>query len=385
LPTIFRFALAAVVFAFVAPAVAQAPIDTPAKYAFMVDFDTGAVLLAKNADELMPPSSMSKLMTAFMIFERLAAGTLKMEDTFGVSDRAWRVGGSASGGSTMFLPVGSRATVGDLLRGLIVQSGNDASIALAEGYAGTEERFAELMTKRAREFGVQRGTFKNATGLPNPEHLLTPREIALIAKQIIANFPQYYSIYSETDFTYNGIKQGNRNPLLYKNLGADGLKTGHTAEAGYGLTASAKRDGRRLILVVNGLGSMNERSRETERLLDFGFREYDNYTVVTSGRVVDEADVWLGAANKVSLITERDITVTLPRRLRPKVKVSIAYENPMPAPISKGAKIGTLRVDVPEGERIEAPLIAGGDVSRLDAGGRIRAAANYLLFGGGKK
>jgi D-alanyl-D-alanine carboxypeptidase (penicillin-binding protein 5/6) len=285
----------------------------------------------------------------------------------------------------MFLPVGGRATVHDLLRGVIVQSGNDASIVLAEGYAGSEERFAEMMTKRARELGVKRGAFRNATGLPDPEHLLTPREIAMIAKLIIGNFPQYYSIYSETEFTYNGIKQGNRNPLLYKNIGADGLKTGHTVQAGYGLAASAKRDGRRLILVVNGLTSMNERSRETERLLDWGFREYDNYTVVTSGRVMDEADVWLGAASTVALVTQRDITVTMPRRLRPKLKASIAYDNPLPAPIAKGAQIGTLRVDVPEGERIEAPLIAGDDVQRLDSAGRIRAAANYLLFGGGKK
>jgi D-alanyl-D-alanine carboxypeptidase (penicillin-binding protein 5/6) len=257
------------------PAVAGAQaFETAARQAFMVDFQTGAVMYNKLGDELMPPSSMSKLMTAFMVFERLSAGTLHLTDQMGVSEKAWK-----TGGSKMFVHVGDRVSVEDLLRGVIIQSGNDACVVLAEGLAGSEERFAEQMTARARELGMTKSVFKNATGLPQDGHLMTPRELAFLAREIIVRFPQFYRFYSEISFTYNNIKQGNRNPLLYKNTGADGMKTGHTDAAGYGLTASAKRDGRRLILVVNGLKSMNERSRESERLLDWGFNEFDTYKI----------------------------------------------------------------------------------------------------------
>jgi D-alanyl-D-alanine carboxypeptidase (penicillin-binding protein 5/6) len=250
----------------------------------------------------------------------------------GVSEKAWK-----TGGSKMFVHVGDRVSVEDLLRGVIIQSGNDACVVLAEGLAGSEERFAEQMTARARELGMSKSVFKNATGLPQDGHLMTPRELALLAREIIIRFPQFYRFYSEISFTYNNIKQGNRNPLLYKNTGADGMKTGHTDAAGYGLTASAKRDGRRIIMVVNGLKSMNERSRESERLLDWGFNEFDTYKIFSPGQVVDTAGVWLGVQPSVPLTVSKETYVTLSKRDRPGLKVTAVWDNPIPAPISRSA------------------------------------------------
>lgn len=363
------------------PAIAMAQgFETAARQAFMVDFQTGAVMYNKNGDELMPPSSMSKLMTAFMVFERLAAGTLHMTDQMGVSEKAWK-----TGGSKMFVHVGDRVSVEDLLRGVIIQSGNDACVVLAEGLAGSEERFAEQMTARARELGMSKSVFKNATGLPQDGHLMTPRELALLAREIIIRFPQFYRFYSEISFTYNNIKQGNRNPLLYKNTGADGMKTGHTDAAGYGLTASAKRDGRRIIMVVNGLKSMNERSRESERLLDWGFNEFDTYKIFSPGQVVDTAGVWLGVQPSVPLTVSKETYVTLSKRDRPGLKVTAVWDNPIPAPIQAGQPVGRLLIAAPEMDRleqprqIEVPLVAAGPVERLGFAGRIQATLLSLV------
>ncbi|MBN9526014.1 MAG: D-alanyl-D-alanine carboxypeptidase [Alphaproteobacteria bacterium] len=363
------------------PAIAMAQgFETAARQAFMVDFQTGAVMYNKNGDELMPPSSMSKLMTAFMVFERLAAGTLHMTDQMGVSEKAWK-----TGGSKMFVHVGDRVSVEDLLRGVIIQSGNDACVVLAEGLAGSEERFAEQMTARARELGMSKSVFKNATGLPQDGHLMTPRELALLAREIIIRFPQFYRFYSEISFTYNNIKQGNRNPLLYKNTGADGMKTGHTDAAGYGLTASAKRDGRRIIMVVNGLKSMNERSRESERLLDWGFNEFDTYKIFSPGQVVDTAGVWLGVQPSVPLTVSKETYVTLSKRDRPGLKVTAVWDNPIPAPIQAGQPVGRLLIAAPEMDRleqprqIEVPLVAAGPVDRLGFAGRIQATLLSLV------
>jgi D-alanyl-D-alanine carboxypeptidase (penicillin-binding protein 5/6) len=363
------------------PAVAMAQgFETAARQAFMVDFQTGAVMYNKNGDELMPPSSMSKLMTAFMVFERLAAGTLQMTDQMGVSEKAWK-----TGGSKMFVHVGDRVSVEDLLRGVIIQSGNDACVVLAEGLAGSEERFAEQMTARARELGMTKSVFKNATGLPQDGHLMTPRELAFLAREIIIRFPQFYRFYSEISFTYNNIKQGNRNPLLYKNTGADGMKTGHTDAAGYGLTASAKRDGRRIIMVVNGLKSMNERSRDSERLLDWGFNEFDTYKIFSPGQVVDTAGVWLGVQPSVPLTVSKETYVTLSKRDRPNLKVTAVWDNPIPAPIQAGQPVGRLLIAAPEMDRleqpkqIEVPLVAAGPVDRLGFAGRIQATLLSLV------
>lgn len=364
-----------VVSGLVAPAQA---FETTARQAILVDDTTGVVLFEKNADELMPPSSMSKIMTVYMVFERLRDGSLEMSNELPVSERAWRMGGSK-----MFIDVGSRVRVDDLLRGVIVQSGNDAAVALAEGLSGSEEAFGDAMTERAHALGMTNSTFRNASGWPDPEHLTTARDLALLARQIVDHFPEYYPLFSETAFEYNGISQGNRNPLLYKNIGADGLKTGHTAAAGYGLTASAVRDGRRLILVVNGFESVNVRSQDAERLLDWGFRETRNYQLVGAGEAVVDADVWLGDAAKLPLVTAEPLVVTLSREARKGMVVKAIFDGPIPAPIAKGTEVGRVVVSAPGTADVERPLLAGADVGELSTLRRLFAAAAYLVWGSG--
>ncbi|MCR9213582.1 MAG: D-alanyl-D-alanine carboxypeptidase [Proteobacteria bacterium] len=360
----------------VATAQQAAAIDTPAREAFLFDVDTGTVLMEKNADELMAPASMSKLMTVAMVFERLKEGSLKMEDTLPVSEKAWK-----KGGSKMFVRVDTRVSVSDLLRGIIVQSGNDACIVIAEGLSGSEENFADAMTARARELGMEQSTFKNATGWPDPEHRMTARELAMLAAHIIESFPDYYPIFSEKEFTFSDIKQGNRNPLLYKNNGADGLKTGHTEESGYGLVGSAERNGRRLVLVINGLESVKARGREAERLLEWGFREFDNYTLFKPGDVVDNARVWLGNEDTVPLTVEEEVDITMSRQARKSMVVKVVYNEPIPAPIIAGTPVAQLVVEIPESETVSVPLIATEDITRPGLFGRLTSAVEYLIFG----
>ncbi len=360
-------------------AVAASPapaLETAARQAFLIDDNTGTILFEKNADERMPPSSMSKIMTAYVVFERLADGSLKLDDTLPVSETAWR-----KTGSKMFVELGSRITVEDLLRGIIIQSGNDATIVIAEGLAGDEESFSGEMTERARELGLDSSTFRNASGWPDERHLTTARDLARLAHLTIQNFPQYYPYYSETSFTYNGIRQGNRNPLLYKEIGADGLKTGHTSAAGYGLTVSTVRDGRRLILVLNGLESSGQRAREAERLIEYGYREFTNYQLFEAGETVVEADVWLGDAVTVPLVLEESLVTTLRRKARRKMEIKVVYDGPIPAPIERGTPIARLILTAPETETIELPLVAGADVKKLGPISRIGAAIGYLIFG----
>lgn len=358
-----------------------AALETIAREAFLMDATTGAVLFEKDADKPMPPASMSKMMTVHMLFERLKEGSLSLDDTFSVSERAWREGGAKSGGSTMFLAPGARVRVEDLIRGIVVQSGNDASIVVAEGLASSEEAFAQEMTAHARKIGLIHSTFRNATGLPDPEHMTTARDLALLAIETIQVFPEYYRYYSEKQFTYNGIRQGNRNPLLYSDTGVDGLKTGHTEASGYGLTASAKRGDRRLILVVNGLPSMKVRSHESERLLEWGFREFENYKLFAAGNTVAEADVWLGRERSVPLLIDKDLVITLPRKARGEMKVAATFESPLPAPIAKGDRLAKLVITAPGVDPVEVPLLAGADVKRLGVFGRLGAALKYLLWG----
>ena len=353
-----------------------AATETPARQAILVDMTTGSVLLEKNADELVPPASMSKIMTLYMVFERLKDGSLSLDDTFLVSAKAWR-----KGGSKMFVEVDKRVRIEDLLRGVIVSSGNDAAIVLAEGLAGTEELFAEEMTRRAREIGLEHSVFKNATGWPDPEHLMTARDLAILAQHTIENFPGLYPYYAETTFTYNGIRQENRNPLLNQRTGADGLKTGHTEVSGYGLTASVERDGRRLILVVNGLAGVRERATESARLIEWGLREFDTYALFKAGEVVEEAEVWFGEAARVPLVVASDVVVTLPRKARVEMTVAARYEGPIPAPIEAGAQIAKLVVSAPGIQPVEFPLVAGAGVERLGLFGRLSATFNYLLWG----
>lgn len=353
---------------------AQQLIDTPAQHAFMLDATTGTVLLEKAADVPMPPASMSKLMTAFMVFERLEAGHLTMDDTLPVSERAWR-----KGGSKMFVELGSRVRLEDLLQGVIVQSGNDACIVIAEGLAGSEEAFAEEMNRRGREIGLTGSLFKNATGWPDEGHLMTARDLAHLAGLIVKRFPQYYHFYSQTSFTYNDIRQPNRNPLLYQDMGADGLKTGYTTASGYGLTASAERDGRRLILVLNGLDSAAQRAREAERLMEWGFRAFGSYALFRAGETVEDAAVWMGAATHVPLVLERDLSVTLQRTARRDMEVTVRYDGPIAAPVLRGDRIGTVTVSAPGIDPIERALMAGEDVGRLGPIGRIVAGVTGLV------
>jgi serine-type D-Ala-D-Ala carboxypeptidase (penicillin-binding protein 5/6) len=351
-------------------------IETQAEEAFLVDSETGAVLLDKNADQPMPPSSMSKMMTTYVVFDRLQDKRLSLDDTFTVSEKAWRMGGSK-----MFVEVGSQVRVEDLLRGVIVQSGNDACIVLAEGIAGSEEAFAEQMNAAAQEIGLTSSTFTNATGWPDPNQRVTARDLAVLAQRIIQDHSEYYHYYAEKEFTWSDIRQGNRNPLLYRSISADGLKTGHTEEAGYGLTASAVQDGRRLILVVNGLPSMQARADESDRLLSWGFREFDNYALFKAGDTVDTAAVWLGAEETVPLVIANDLKVTLPRTDRNGMRISVVYDGPIPAPIPAGEEIAKLRVTWPDGVPVEVPLQAGKDIEQLGPFGRMAASVKFLLLG----
>ncbi len=370
------FALAA---AIAAPAAAET-IETSAKQAVIIDFQTGTTLLEKNADELMVPSSMSKLMTAYLVFDKLKEGSWKMEDMLPVSETAWKRH-YKSGGSLMFLPVNSSAKVGDLIRGVIIQSGNDACSVLAEAHSGSEEAFAEEATRRAHDMGMRNTTFRNASGWPDPDHLTTARDLSVLARRLITDFPDYFPIYSEKEFVYNGIRQGNRNPLLYGVSGADGLKTGHTEAAGYGLVGTVKRGDRRVIMVINGLKSMKERAEESERLIEWAFREFSNYALFKPGDPVTDAEVWLGQAATVPLVAGEKLEVTLPRKARRDMKVTAVYNGPIAAPIKKGENLGKLVIAAPGVETMELPLVAGADVGRLGFMGRITTAVQHILWG----
>lgn len=360
------------------PAAAGVTFETPAREAILIDADTGAVLFEKDADAPMPPASMSKMMTLYVLFDRLKEGRLSLDDTMTVSDHAWRKGGAASGGSTMFLNPNERVRVEDLIRGIIIQSGNDASIVVAEGISGTEEAFAEEMTKTAHRIGLRDSTFRNATGWPDPEHRMTVRDLATLSYRTIRDFPDFYHYYSEKEFKHNGIMQGNRNPLLYKSIGVDGLKTGHTENAGFCLAASARQGERRLILVVGGLSSMQERSDESERILNWGFRQFDNYALFKPGEEVTAAEVWLGQQQTVPLVSADGVTVTLPRNVRPEMKVTASYDGPIPAPIHEGDRLAMLSVSAPGVETTEVPLVAGASVERLGMFGRLGVALAHL-------
>jgi len=352
------------------------PLDTVAREALVVDFDTDAVLLEKNADERMPPSSMSKLMTMYVVFDLLKQGRLDLDQELPVSERAWRMGGSR-----MFVEVGTKATVADLMRGVIVQSGNDACVVFAEAIAGSEQQFAEMMNEKAREIGLTDSTFRNSTGWPDPEHRMTCRDLARLAKRIIIDFPEYYPVYSERSFRYNNISQNNRNPTLTRVPGADGLKTGHTEEAGYGLTASAKRGERRLILVFNGLPSMRARAEESERLLEWGFREFENVVLFRTADVIEQVPVYLGEQHTVPLVGGRDLLVTLPRAWRNRLQVRLRYEAPIAAPVLKGQELGRLEISGEGVPTMEEPLYAGADVERLGVVPRIPAVIGHWFAG----
>ena len=355
---------------------AQPTVETSADQAILVDMETGSVLLEKEADSPMPTSSMSKIMTVYMLFEALEDGRLSLDEMLPVSEYAWR-----KGGSKMFVEVGTEVRVEDLIRGIVVQSGNDASIVIAEALGGTEEGFAQAMTERARQLGMRNTNFANSTGWPDPNHFSTARDLAILSQRLIEDFPQYYHYFAETEFTFSEIRQGNRNPLLYRNMGADGLKTGHTEDAGYGLAASAVQDERRLVLVVNGLASVNARADESARLMSWGFREFDNVALFDGGETVETAEVWLGQTETVPLVLADDLIVTLRRSLRSDLSVVAQVEEPVRAPIAAGDRLGKLIVTAPGSPSMELPLLAGADVAEKGFFARAAANAGQLLFG----
>ena len=351
------------------------PVDTTARWAYIQDFNTGAPLMDKQADDRMPPSSMTKLMTLYIVYERLASGRMKLDDQLPVSEKAWRMGGSK-----MFVQLGSTVPVEDLIRGIVVDSGNDACIVLAESISGSEEQFADLMNDTAKKLGLTNSHFMNATGWPADDHYMSCHDIATLAGDIIRQFPQYYHYDSEKTFKYNNIEQGNRNPLVQKGS-ADGLKTGHTEAGGYGVVASTKRGDRRVILVLNGMNTMRERSEELERLMDWAFANFEDVTLFAAGDVVDQAPVWLGASPTVPLVGAQDLTVTMPRNWRKNAKVQISYDAPVRAPVAKGATLGKLSVAGDGVPSMDVPLLAGADVPKLSLPGRAMAVLSHYVTG----
>ena len=351
-------------------------LETPAKQVILVDYDTGNILFEKNADERMFPSSMSKIMTIYNVFQALKDGSLQLKDNFRVSRKAWK-----KGGSKMFLRAGSRVNVEDLIRGVIVQSGNDASIVLAEGLSGSEGAFSDSLNENAKKLGMDSSNFLNASGWPDPEHYTTARDLSKVTIATIQNFPKYYHFYSQKTFTYAGIKQNNRNPALYKDIGADGLKTGHTAAAGYGLAASAIRNGRRLVLILNGLKTSRQRSLESERILDWGYRVFSNYKIFKPRQIVTHAKVWMGDKSRVGLVLDKGLVMSLRKNIVDKINIKAVFNEPVPAPISKGDQIGKLLVSVPGKNQLEIPMYASQRVTKLGWFYRIGAAISYILWG----
>jgi len=361
------------------PAAETAPtigIDTEARRAIIVEVETGAVLLDKGTDERIPPASMSKMMTAYVVFGMLKSGRAKPSDVLPVSEEAWRLGGSK-----MFVPLGAEVSIDDLVHGMVVSSGNDACLVLAQGLAGSEATFVDLMNKKAQEIGLKNSHFANVSGLPDPNHWSTARDLATLAIRTIEDFPDYYKLYSQQEFIFNNIKQGNRNTLLYKNIGADGLKTGHTQESGYSLTASVVRGDRRIVMVLSDLPTMRARTEESLRLTEWAFRQFDDYQLFNAGDTVEAAEVWLGKAPRVPLTVAKNLVLTLPRNARKDMKVTVAYDAPIPAPITKGETLGKLVVTVPQMPPVETPLVAEADMGRMGPLGRVVTLAGYLVWG----
>lgn len=378
---LLRIAVASALLAFGA-APAEAQIATRAQHAILYDYDTGEVLYCKSCDVPMPPSSMSKLMTVELVFQRLKDARLKLTDTFHVSETAWRQG-QKDNESKMWVALNSDVSVDDLLKGIIVQSGGDACVVVAETLGGSEAGFAEMANKRARELGLTHSHFVNSSGLPDPGQYMSAEDLAKLSAHIIRNYPEYYAYFAIPDFTWSRIKQANRNRLLFMNIGADGLKTGHTESGGYGIVGSAVHEGRRLIVVVNGLGSENERNNEAARLLTLGFREFRSYQLVGANEVVGAARVWGGAADTVPVKVSAPVKVTMAADTRRDMKVTLRYEGPVKAPIAVGQKIGVLAVSAPGKPEIAFPVVAAEEVPSTGLVGHLMLGLQALISGNG--
>ena len=371
---IFSYLFVVVIIFAAGPAFAQ--METPAKQAVMIDYDTGTVLLDKNADERMPTSSMSKVMTMYVVSDAIKNGRIHKDDMLTVSEKAWRMGGSK-----MFIEVGKQVKVEDLIQGVIVQSGNDATVVLAEGVAGTESAFADMLNTTAQHLGMKNSHFMNASGWPDPDHYSTARDLATLAWHTIHDFPDEYHYYSELEYTYNNIHQPNRNPLLFRGIGADGIKTGHTEDGGYGVIGSGVMNGRRVILVVNGLASEKDRAQESARLLEWGLKAFKNVSLFKEGATVASIPVALGDSNEVPATVDKDLGVTIPASVRNDMKVEAVYDSPLKAPVKKGQNVGLLRITVPRLPVMEVPLVAAYDVKPMNAFSGVFAKMKILMGG----
>ena len=360
--------------------------QTAAPYAILIEAESGTVLFEKGADTLVAPASLAKLMTAETVFNEIKEGNVKLDEEFVVSERAWRKGGAPSGGSTMFAPIYSRIKVSDLLQAAIIQSANDACITMAEGIAGNEDSFARLMNGRARELGLTQSNFTNSTGLPDPEQRVTVRELAKLARHIILTYPEHYKWYSEKEFTWNKIRQQNRNPLLAMNIGADGMKTGFTNEAGYGLVGSAIQNNLRLIVVVNGLKSANERADEAKRLLNFGFNGFESRLLFAQGQRVGEARLFGGEQRYVPLeaVGQKEIRLMVPKNSSERVLARVVYRGPVAVPVAKGQQIGVLKVLRGDNVALETPLQAAEAVEGGSLHRRAMDSLDELVKGWGR-
>ncbi|MCC0043747.1 MAG: D-alanyl-D-alanine carboxypeptidase [Brucellaceae bacterium] len=370
----------AIVFSCALPAAAQL-FDTRAGQAFMVDADTGTILYEKNPDILIPPASLAKLMTMEVVFHAIKSGRLTMQDTFLVSENAWRTGGASSGGSTMFAELGSSIALEDLVQGVIVQSANDGCIIIAEGMAGSEERFAEQMTARAREIGLEKSVFKNSTGLPAEGQLVTVRELVKLARHIWREYPEFYKFYGQREFTWNGIRQFNRNPLLRMDIGADGLKTGYTEASGYAIIGSVDRDGRRLFVGMSDMASENERAEESRRLLDWGIRAFEKTLLFEDGEIVGEAKTYGAEKSYVGLRADGPLSIFVPITNRDRLIARIVYKGPVVVPVEEGAELGVLKVWIGDTLSQETPLYAAESVGPGTLYSRALDAIEELAIG----
>ena len=354
------------------PAWAQAPhINLGAPYAILIDYDTGSVLYERKADTPWPPASLAKLMTMEIVFSQIKNGDLKLDEQLVVSERAWRRGGAPSHTSSMFASIHSRVAVSELIQGVVVQSGNDACIVFAEAIAGNEDNFARMMTDRARELGLTSADFRNSTGLNNPDQSISVRDLAKLAAHLIRTYPEFFPYYSQQEFTWNKIRQLNRNPLLTTNIGADGMKTGYIRQSGYGIVGTAKQNDVRLIVVLNGVASEKERADEAKKLLEWGFRNFDSRLLFREGTVVTEARVFGGERGRVPLVGAGEIRMLVPKAAGEKYLVRAFYTGPLRTPVKKGAEVARLKVFRGDTIVLDTPLYAGADVGE---GGLIQRA-----------
>ncbi len=361
-----------------------AKVNIKARTAILQDFLSGEILYEKEADESIYPASMTKIMTSIIAFDLLKSGDLQMEEKFIISEKAWRL--STAGYSSMFVMVGDEVSVENLLKGIIIASGNDACIALAEGIAGTEEEFAIMMTAKAKELGMTNTNFANSSGINDPDNYSTVRDILIMSNYLIKEHPEYYKLFKEKEFTWDRtggdpITQGNRNPLLYKNIGADGIKTGYLAVERYSLASSIERKGRRLIAVGSGFETKNERSRESSKLLIYGLTHFDLIEISKSDKPIDTVDVWLGKENYVKVYTKEDIYKTIKKGQKKLLKVKIEYEGPIEAPIKKDQKIAKLKVIYDDNNIGEYDLLATKNINKVNIFTRLMKSLNYLIWG----